>query len=307
VRLGIVDELAEGPRSAGQLAAATGAPPEVLARFLRACTALGLLERRPDDLLALTPLGEWLRADRRSLRDLAVAMAAPGHWRSIEQLFETVSTGEPAAPRVLGSPLWEYYRDNPEEGASFAAAMSNISEVVAEEAVARLDVSPFRRIVDVGGSQGVLLARLLEENDRAQGVLFDRPEVLEGARAALEASGLADRVELVGGDFFTEVPEGGDLYLLKHIVHDWDDERATRILRNCHLAGGPGSRLVLVERVLGPTSSAVDYVADLLMLVMFGGKERSRAEFDALLAAGGYRLERVVPLSMFALLEATPT
>ena len=307
MRLGVVDHLAEGPRSAGELAHATGAPPEVLARFLGACAALGLLERRPDDVFALTPLGEWLRADHRSLRDLAVAMAAPGHWRSIERLFDTVRTGEPAAPGVLGASLWEYYRDNPEEGASFAAAMSNISDVVAEEVVAHLDVSPFRRIVDVGGSQGVLLARLLEENPRAEGVLFDRPEVLAGARAALGARGLTARVELVGGDFFDEVPGGGDLYLLKHIVHDWDDERATRILRNCHRAGGPGSRLVLVERVLGPTSHAVDYVADLLMLVMFGGKERSRAEFEALLAAVGYRLERASPLSIFALLEATPT
>jgi hypothetical protein len=307
VRLGIVDELAGGPRSGTELAELTGAPADALVRFLRTCAALGLLERRAGDVFALTPLGDWLRSDGRSLRDLALAMAAPGHWRSIERLLESVRTGGAAAPSVLGTGLWEYYRQNPEEGAAFAAAMSNVSEVVAEEVVAHFDVSPFRRIVDVGGSQGALLARLLEANPSAEGVLFDLPEVLEGARAAVEARGLADRVELSGGDFFEEVPAGGDLYVLKHILHDWDDDHAQRILRSCHRAGRPGSTVLLVERVLGPESSAVDYVADLLMLVMFGGKERSEPEFEALLAAGGYRLERVVPLSMFALLEARRT
>ena len=304
VRLGVVEELAGGARPLGDLAEATGSPPEVLGRFLRACAALGVLERRPGDVFALTAVGDWLRSDRRSLRDLSVALTAPGHWRSIEQLFETLTTGRPAPPDVLGGSLWEYYRDNPEEGAAFAAAMSNVSEVVAEEVVANFDVSPFRQIVDVGGSQGVLLARLLEENPRAGGVLFDLPEVLEGARSALEARGLAPRVELRAGSFFEEVPAGGDLYVLKHILHDWDDERAAAVLRACHRASVPGTTLLVVDRVLGPASHAVDYVADLLMLVMFGGKERSRSELEELLAAGGYRLERVVPLSLFALLEA---
>ncbi len=304
VRLGVVDELAAAPRSVGDLAAATGAPLEVLGRFLRACAALGVVECREDGTFALTPVGDWLRSDHRSLRDLSVALTAPGHWRSIEQLFETLTTGRPAPPRALGASLWEYYRDNPEEGASFAAAMSNVSEAVAEEVVASFDVSPFRRIVDVGGSQGVLLARLLEENPRAAGVLFDLPEVVDGARAAIGARGLGDRVELRGGNFFEEVPEGGDLYVLKHILHDWDDEHAATILRTCHRASRPGTALLVVERVLGPGSHAVDYVADLLMLVMFGGKERSRREFEHLLAEGGYHLERVVPLSLFALLEA---
>ncbi len=304
VRLGVVDELAGGPRPVDDLAEATGAPPEVLGRFLRACAALGLLERRQGGAYALAAAGDWLRSDRRSLRDLALALTAPGHWRSIERLFETLTTGRPAPPTVLGASLWDYYRDNPEEGASFAAAMSNVSEAVAEEVVANFDVSPFRRIVDVGGSQGVLLARLLEENLPAAGVLFDLPEVLDGARSAIEARGLGHRVELRGGSFFEEVPEGGDLYVLKHILHDWDDERAAAILRTCHRASEPGTTLLVVERVLGPESHAVDYVADLLMLVMFGGKERSRSELDDLLARGGYRLERVVPLSLFALLEA---
>lgn len=304
VRLGVVDALAGGPRSGRELAETTGAPPEVMVRFLRACAALGLLEEREDDVFSLTPVGDWLRSDHPSLRDLAVAMAAPGHWRSIERLCDTLTTGRPAAHDVLGKNLWEYFADNPEEGASFAGAMSNVSEVVAEDLVRHLDVSSFRRIVDVGGSQGILLARLLEENPLAEGVLFDLPEVLEGARPAIEARGLADRVEVRGGSFFDEVPSGGDLYLLKHILHDWDDEQAERILRACHRAAPPGSTLVAVERVLGPGSNPIDYVADLLMLVMFGGKERSKPEFEALFGRTGYQLEQVVPIGLFNMLVA---
>ena len=304
VRLGIVDELVTGPRPSDALAEATGVPHHLLVRFLRACVGLELLEQVGADLFGLTPLGAWLRSDRRSLRHLSVAMAAPGHWRSIERLSDAVTTGRPTPPDVLGMGIWEYFRHNPEEGAVFAAAMGNVSEVVAEEVVASYDLSRFRRIVDVGGSQGVLLARLLEENPRATGVLFDLPEVVEGAREAMARRGFGDRVEIRRGDFFEEVPSGGDLYLLKHILHDWDDEHAVRILGACHRAGRPGSALLIVERLLGPDSPAVDYLADLLMLVMFAGKERSRAEFEALLGTAGYQIDRVVPMSMFALLEA---
>ncbi len=153
----------------------------------------------------------------------------------------------------------------------------------------------------------MLLARLLEASPNATGVLFDRPEVVAEAGPALEARGLSARVELVAGDFFEDVPAGGDLYVLKHILHDWDDARALRIIRSCHRAGSPGSTLLVVERLLGRHADPMAHVADLLMLVMFGGRERSAAEYQALLDAGGYRLERVVPLSMFGLLEARRT
>ncbi len=302
--LGVADELAGGPRSSEDLARATGADPDALARLLRASAGLGLFHEVRAGEFALSSVGEWLRADGPSLCHLAIAMAAPGHWRSLERLPDVIATGRPAPYEVFGMSLWDYYRHNREERAAFAAAMSGISAVVAEELVARYDVSRFSRIVDVGGSQGILLARLLEANPRATGVLFDLPELVTEADQHLRRRGLADRVEIVGGDFFSEVPAGGDLYLLKHILHDWDDDHAARILERCRLAGGTGSTLLVVERLLGPDSDAVALVADVLMLAMFGGRERTEREYRSLLEGAGYRLERVIPLSMFALLEA---
>lgn len=303
-RLGLADELAGGPRSSDDLARSTGADPDALARLLRASVRLGLFREVGVGEFGLSPAGEWLRSDGPSLLHLAMAMTDPGHWRSLERLSDVIATGRPAPGDVLGMGLWDYYRQNPEERAAFAAAMADISAVVAEELVAHYDVSGFEHIVDVGGSQGILLGRLLEANPRATGVLFDLPELVSEADQHLEQRGLANRVQMVGGDFFSEVPPGGDLYLLKHILHDWDDQHAARILERCHVAGGPGSILLVVERLLGPDSDPVAHVADILMLAMFGGRERTEREYESLLKGAGYRLERVVPLSMFALLEA---
>ncbi|HSH58787.1 MAG TPA: methyltransferase [Acidimicrobiales bacterium] len=302
--LGLADELSRGPRSSDDLARTTGADPDALARLLRASTGLGLFVEVGRGEFALSPVGEWLRSDGPSLRQLAIAMAGPGHWRSLERLSDVIATGRPAPPDVLGMSLWDYYRHNPEERGAFATAMGYISAVVADEVVAHFDVSGFRRIIDVGGSQGILLARLLEASPHATGVLFDLPEIVAEANQHLRRHGVDDRVETVAGDFFSEVPSGGDLYLLKHILHDWDDRRAARILERCHAAGGAGHTLIVVERLLGPSADPVAHVADVLMLAMFGGRERTQAEYESLLEDGGYRLARVVPLSMFALLEA---
>jgi hypothetical protein len=303
-RLGLADELAGGPRSSDDLARSTGSDPDALSRLLRASAGLGLLHEVGPGKFALAPAGEWLGSDGPSLRHLAIALSAPGHWRSLERLPDVIATGRPAPPDVLGMSLWEYYRHNPEERVAFAKAMGDISAVVAEEVVAHFDVSGFRRIVDVGGSEGILLARLLEANRSATGVLFDLPEVLAEAEQALRRRGLRDRVTTVGGDFFSEVPPGGDLYLLKHILHDWDDHSAARILERCHAAGEAGHTLLVVERLLGPGADPVAHVADVLMMAMFGGRERTQAEYESLFAEAGYDLDRVVSLSMFALLQA---
>jgi hypothetical protein len=286
------------------LAAATGAPQDALARLLRALASVGLFTETEDGRYGLTAAGEWLRSEDPSLRDLAIALAGPGHWRSLEHVGLTVTTGQPAAPHALGASIWEYYADHPDEAAAFARAMGQISSVVGDEIVRTCELSRFDTIVDVGGSQGVLLARLLREAPSARGVLFDRADVVSGAGPVLAGRGVAGRVEIVAGDFFESVPAGGDLYLLKHILHDWDDERALRILHTCAAAAPPGSTLLVVERLLGSGADANAYVADLLMFVMFGGRERTEAEYEALLAAAGYRLERVTRLSMFGLLEA---
>jgi hypothetical protein len=305
-RLGLPDALARGPRAADDLSDALGVHSAGLARLLRAAGAIGLLAEVEPGVFGLTVRGEWLRSQPPSLRDLAIALAAPGHSRSVERLHDAVVTGGPVAADALGTDLWDYFARTPEEGSTFAAAMGNVSEVVGEELVRRFDVSRFTRVVDVGGSRGVVLAHVLAAAPSATGVLFDRPDVVAGARAELARRGLDRRVEVVGGDFFAEVPASGDLYLLKHIVHDWDDEPATRILANCRRAAAPGATLVLIERLLGPAADDVTHLADLLMLVMFGGRERTRDEYERLLGDAGWSLRHVLPLGMLWLLEAGP-
>ncbi|MGH3866950.1 MAG: methyltransferase [Pseudonocardiaceae bacterium] len=231
-RLGLADLLAEGPRSNAELAGATGADPDGLTRLLRAATTVELITETEPDRFSLTPLGAYLatNAQPASLRDLAMALAAPGHWLPIGCLFDAVMTGRASTTTALGMGLWDYYQEHPEEDAMFARAMGNVSTRISTEIAACYDATRFSRIVDVGGSQGVLLAGLLAAAPQATGVLFDRPEVIAEARPVITARGLAKRVELVGGDFFTEVPPGGDLYVLKSVLHDWDDAHALRIL-----------------------------------------------------------------------------
>lgn len=303
--LALVDRLAEGPKTAAELAGEIGANPGSFGRFMSACRHLGLFTAREGGKYEVTELGRWLGSERPTLRDLAIALAAPGHWRTIEGLKHSVLTGRPAAEPNLGTDIWTYYGSNPEEGSVFASAMSNISAEVSEEVVARYDLSWAGMIVDVGGSHGVMLTRLLRAAPAAKGILFDLPAVIAEARERLEGP-LRERISPVAGDFFDEVPSGGDLYLLKTIIHDWDDEKALRILANCRKAAGPGSRLLLVERVTDVEPDPTDALADLLMMVILGGKERSRAEFEDLLARSGWRLARVVPLTMHKLLEAVP-
>ncbi len=304
-RLGIADHLASGPRSIVELADLTNTDADALGRLVRAAASVGLVEASESERFALSALGECLRSDGQTLRDLAVSFTGPAYWRPVEQLTESVRTGSPRAEQSLGCSVWDYFRDHQDEGASFDAAMSNLSVVDALDVVAHYDVSRFRRIVDVGGGRGHLLAGLLESNPDASGVLFDQPDAATAGRHTLAARGLTPRAEVVPGDFFAEVPAGGDLYVLKAILHDWDDEHSVRILRNCHRSAPADSTLLIIERLVGETDPSV-HLVDLLMLTMLGGRERSRAEFETLLGSGGFRLERVTPTPRFALIEARP-
>ncbi|MGH3853740.1 MAG: methyltransferase [Pseudonocardiaceae bacterium] len=311
-RLGLADLLAVGPRSSAELTEATGANPDGLTRLLRAAATVGLIAETEPDRFVLTPLGACLTTDAQpaSLRDFAIALAAPGHWLPCGHLYDAVMTGRCATTAALGMGIWDYYQDNPEEDATFARGMGNVTAGISVEVAACYDVTRFARIVDVGGSQGVLLAALLEAAPQATGVLFDRPEVINAARPVITARGLAERVEFIGGDFFTEVPPGGDLYVLKSVLHDWDDAHALRILANCHRAARPGSTLLVVEGIL-PTEPepSPTHLLNLSMLVQVGGRERTRRQHQALLEAAGYRLERVITpqpggYSWWSLLEA---
>ena len=312
--LGIADLLAAGPRTADDLARATGTHPRALYRLLRAVASVGVLTEGPagegtGGLFALTDLGQFLRTDHpRSVHGLAAFAASPTLWGTWQHLRHSVATGEPAFRHLHGVDIWTYREQHPDEGAAFDAAMTSLSLQQRDAVVAGYDFSGARTVVDVAGGHGALLAAILAANPQARGVLFDQPHVVAGAAPLLRAAGVAGRCGVVGGSMFEAVPEGGDVYLLKLIVHDWDDAQATAILRTCRRAMAPAARLVVVEAVLA-AGDAPDpgKFRDLHMLVVPGGQERTAAEFAALYEAAGLRLTRVLPTPAgVSLIEGRP-
>lgn len=306
-KLGVADLLADGPKTSQALSQEIAADPDALYRLLRACASFGLFSEGEARTFALTPLGDLLRSNTTgSLRDYAIAIVAPGNQLPYSHLDQAILSGTPQAKQVLGMELWDYYAQQEEEGTHFARTMGYLAATAARDVVANVDVSQAKTIVDVGGSHGMLLTALLQEAPTAKGVLFDLPHVIEQARAVVESLGLNDRVALKSGDFFQEVPPGGDLYLLKQILHDWDDAHCLVLLKNIHRAARPQSKLLVVEMVVPdkPEPSLVPLL-DLAMLVLFGGRERSERDFASLLMQAGYRIERIIPTAgLFSVIEA---
>ena len=307
--LGVADLLAAGPRTAADLAGATGAHAGALYRLLRAVASVGVLAEDAAGAFALTELGQFLRADHpQSVHGWAVYAGHPTMWGTWQHLRHSVATGEPAFRHLHGVDAWAYREQHPDAGAVFDAAMTSGTLQRRDAVVAGYDFSGARTVVDVAGGHGALLAAVLAANPQARGVLFDQPHVVAGAAPLLREAGVADRCEVVGGSFFEAVPEGGDVYLLKIILHDWDDAQATAILRTCRRAMPETARVVVVERVLAP-GNAPDpaKLVDLTMLVMVGGRERTAAEFATLYQAAGFRLTRVLPTTAgVSLIEGQP-
>lgn len=305
-RLGIPDQLAHGPRTAAELASTVGANPDALHRLLRAATSVGVLEQEADGRFVLTPVGECLRSNvPGSMRSFIIAETAPGHWLPWGHLEESVRTGKPAAEKALGMNVWDYYKKNPAEANHFAEAMSGMSGMAMQAVLASYSFAGAKKVVDVGGSHGAFLAGVLGREPSARGVLFDLAAVVEGAGSTLDAAGVASRVERVAGSFFESVPAGGDVYLLKHILHDWSDDECVKILRNVREAMSPDGRVSVVEMLIsdkGPPSPAP--LLDLNMLVMLTGRERTADEFGALFGKAGLRMASVTPThSPFVVLE----
>lgn len=308
-RLGLADLLAEGPQPASVLAREVAANEDGLLRLLRGAVAAGLLEEVSPATFALTEVGSCLCSDVPwSMRDLAIAELDEAHWRCWGRLYDAVKDGRSAAEPALGGDVWAHYARHPEAGEHFARAMGNLTALVASEVARLQDFSSFARVADVGGSQGVLLATVLHAYPQCHGILFDLPHVLEGARRHLETEGLAGRVELVGGSFLEGPLPDADAYVLKSVLHDWDDAACTTVLRHIHRAAPPRARLLLVEMVLPedgrPSPTAL---MDLNMLVLVGGRERTVRQLRALLEESGWALERITPtLTAFHLLLARP-
>lgn len=297
--LGVAEALDDRPQTVDTLAATLALPPPSLHRLLRAAATVGLVEEHTPGAFVATALSLLLRPGvPGSLHNFARTVAAPGHWLPWGRLAEAVRADASAATAALGASQWEYYAAHPDEGARFAATMSERTASQVAAVVAAVDLSSRRRIVDVGGSEGALLAALLSAQPDASGVLFDRPEVVAGVPGDLGVPALAGRVEVVGGDFLEGVPAGGDTYVMKNVLHDWSDDDALRILESVRRAVDDDGELLVIELVLPPAGErSIAHLVDLSMLVTFGGRERTHDEFRELFDAGGFALADVVALS----------
>ncbi|GAA0930521.1 methyltransferase [Pseudonocardia zijingensis] len=308
-KLDVATLLDDGPMTVADLAAACGAQPEPLARLIRALAPMGIFRRLPDGTVETTPLGATLSANRPdSARPLALFWMET-HYLPFSELLHTARTGEAAATLYLGEPFFRWVTGSPERVELLTSAMAFATEGPRAAMFEGYRLPPGEVVADIGGASGSVLARLLEGEPDRRGVVFDLPDVVPDARKFLEERGLADRVEVVGGDFFEAVPRA-DVYVLSYVLHDWDDDACRRILRSIGEAGGPDARLVLVEGVVpeGDEPHPTKLV-DLVMLGMQGGgKERTEDEFAQLLASAGFTLDRVVATpSPYSFLEASRT
>ncbi len=290
--LGVADHLTAGPRTAVDLAARVGADADALSRVLRFLTGLGLFEEVAPSTFALTAQGATLRSDvAGSLRATARMVVSDYHWQSWGALLTAVRTGETAFQRVHGTGLFEYLAARPDAQRLFADAMTANTARAGTGIAASYDFSGIGTLADIGGGRGLLLATLLRAYPHLSGLLFDRAEVVADAAATFAAEGVAARSTIVSGDFFTAVPAGADAYMLRHIIHDWNDADAIRILQTCRAALGPASRILMIERPLGDAHprGLPQLHFDMEMLANLGGKERTHDEYRALLTAAGLR------------------
>jgi hypothetical protein len=296
-QLGIADLLRDGSQNAPSMARATGAHPQALYRLLRALASLGFFAEDGDGRFELTALGQTLRSGTPgSLRDLAVLYGEQWIWNAYGSTLHSVMTGEPAFATVHGQTLFEYMHLHADAAAAFDRAMSAYSEHEAGAVLAAYDFSGVAAVVDVGGGHGGLLAAILKACPQVRGVLFEQSSVIDGARSAMTRAGVADRCTMRPGNFFEAVPTGGDVYILKSVLHNWDDRRSSAILNNCRDAMREGAKLLIIERLIPEGNEPAEAkLFDINMLVVLGGMERTRKEYQNLLSEAGYELARVIP------------
>lgn len=312
--LALADHLADGPRTTVQLAEASASHAPTLHRLLRALALLGVVEEREAGVFGLTELGQSLRSDvPHSLRALCQLFPSDTSWRAWGELLASVRTGETGWDRVFDESAFEYMAARPEMATMFNRAMSDGTRAIAPALPPAYDFGRFQRLVDVGGGDGTLLAAILNATPGLSGTVYDLPAGLAEAPARLGEAGVADRVELVEGDFFDSVPPS-DGYVLKSVLHDWDDERSVAILSSCRQAIAADGRMLVVEGVLparvGPDPALFGLVmSDLNMLACTGGRERTEDDFRSLFEAAGFTLSSVsapLPATTYRVLEGTP-
>ncbi|GBG39398.1 methyltransferase [Mycobacterium montefiorense] len=305
--LRIADALANGPLSADELADAVDADADSLARLLRALIGRGVFRQLRDGRYALNPLAETLRSDSEvSMRGFVRFLGAPEHREHWSHLTTAIRTRRAVVQEMRGKPIFDYLAEEKEFDEVFNDAMTSASELAIAPVVAGYDFSRYSTIVDVAGGHGRLLAAILNATPQARGILFDQPHVVADAAPLLKQHRVADRVRVAEGSFFETITEGGDAYVLKHIVHDWPDDEALQILRNVRKAAGAGKHVLLVEMVLpGHDRDFMGNWLDLEVLVEFDARERTAAGYAELLNRAGFRMTRVVPTaSVYSVVEA---
>jgi hypothetical protein len=295
-KFGIADHLKDGPKTVGELASASSTNPDALYRLLRALASVGIFTEGPSRHFSLTPLAEPLRSDIPGSKRALALMCGDEQYRAWAEIDYSVRTGKIAFDKVFGKPIFDYLGEHPDKARIFDAAMVGVHGRESSPILNAYDFSGIGVVADIGGGNGSQLTEILEKHDKIKGILFDLPHVVERAKERIHGLGLLDRCKLVSGSFFDAVPEGADAYILRHIIHDWDEEKCLTILRNCHHAMPPASTLLVIESVIPPGNEPfLGKFLDLHMLLIPGGKERTENEYRTLFERAGFELKRIVP------------
>lgn len=295
-KLGIADLLVDNPQTAAQLAAATDTNAGALYRVLRALASIGIFEENEQQEFTLTPMAEFLRSDVPGSKRALAMMSGDEQFQCWSEIMYSVKTGKTSFDKVFGQPIFEYLSQHEDKGQIFDQAMMGIHGRETGEIMQAYDFSGIQTLVDVGGGNGSNITHILQQYPEMQGILFDLSHVVERAQPHIEAAGLSERCEIVGGNFFEAVPGNADAWFMRHIIHDWDDEKSLTILKNCHTAMPADAKLLVVESVIpaGNEPFAGKFL-DLVMLMIPGGKERMAEEYRSLFAEAGFELTRIIP------------
>jgi hypothetical protein len=306
-KLGIADWLQDRPKTVAELATLTNTHAPSLYRLLRALASVGIFEEIEKQQFGMTPLAQTLQTGvPGSLRYMAIGELGYDHSIGWGNLMQSLETGDIGFDLAAGMSVWDYYTQHPEYGEPFNQYMTSITAMVQAAVLSSYDFSGFNTLVDVGGGQGSLLASIVDANPHLQGILYDLPPVIVQAQQHLQSVGSLNRIQPIAGDFFESVPVGGDIYLMKWIIHDWDEEKCATILKNCHRAMPEHGKLLLVEAVVQEGNHpSFTKLLDVNMLVMTGGRERTAEEYRILLELSGFQLTRVISTpSPFHIIEA---
>ncbi len=307
VDLELADILSNGPKTVTELADLTDTNPENLYRLLRALASYGIFREKPHKTFRSTPLARGLQEGTGSMKHMIVHQQNRLNWQMVGEMDYCVKTGKDVARKILGMDIFEHLKKYPEKNRLYNLAMTETSEIASATVLSAYNFSRQKKLVDVGGGQGYLLSIILYKYPNLKGVIFDLPHVVEGAKQTIEKLGVENRVTIIPGDFFITIPEGADTYILKNIIHAFDDDKCVTLLKNIHHAIANNGKLLIIEVVVSEDNApSFGKIFDLQMLIGApGGKERTCREFEEILARSGFKLKRVIPtVSHFSIIEA---